>query len=81
MFSLLRHWAQSSGLGVFLETERTSALSSCGCAISFPEAAILLVSDGADQKDRGPLGTRLVAVPPKVSLVRTKTIPPGELRR
>ena len=34
--------------------------------ISFPEAAILLVSDGADQKDRGPLGTRLVAVPPKV---------------
>lgn len=48
--------------------------------ISFPEAAILLVSDGADQKDRGPLGTRLVAVPPKVSLMSTKAIPPGELR-
>lgn len=48
--------------------------------ISFPEAAILLVSDGADQKDRGPLGTRLVAVPPKVSLMRTKAIPPGESR-
>ena len=42
-----------SAFGVFLETEPTSALSSCGCAISFPEAAILLVSDGADQKDRG----------------------------
>ena len=48
--------------------------------ISFPEAAILLVSDGADQKDRGPLGTRLVAVPPKASLMRTKAIPPGESR-
>ena len=48
--------------------------------ISFPEVAILLVSDGADQKDRGPLRKRLVAVPPTVSLMRTKAIPPGELR-
>ena len=31
-------------------------------------------------KGSRPLGTRLVAVPPKLSPMRTKTIPPGELR-